>query len=141
MDDQTDNERRRRLADTVERLRAGVKQRRSETATVESDREDTRLRLVELQKLEYVREPTPVSPRPVVGRLLVFLRKAFFHLGYKWFARPVLHQQNGFNHAAAGMIETLAARLEESEARVAELTRRLEALEGARGEDGVDGTP
>lgn len=137
MDDQRDNERRRRVAEAVERLRAGVKQRTAETATVDSEREDTRLRLVELAKLEYVREPIPVSPRPVVGRLLVLLRKAFFHLAYKWYARPVLHQQNGFNHAAADLVAELAARLEDSERRVGELERRLAALEG----DDADGAP
>lgn len=144
MEEHIDDERRRRAADTLERLRAGVKQRQAETATVDSDREDTRLRLVELQKLEYVREPTPVSPRPVVGRLLVFLRKAFFHLAHKWYARPVLHQQNGFNRAAGQLIADLAGRLEHSERRLAELARRVETLEAATGgevaqEDGDDG--
>jgi hypothetical protein len=126
--------RRERVAATLERVQAGVRQRRAELATVGGGREDTRLRLAELKSLEWVEEPTPVSPRPGVGRLLVFVRKAFFHLFHKWYARPVLHQQNGFNRAAAELLAELARRLEEGEARVARLGARVRELEG-----GADG--
>jgi len=129
---------RQRVAATLERVQAGVRQRRAELATVGGGREDTRLRLAELKSLEWVEEPTPVSPRPGVGRLLVFVRKAFFHLFHKWYARPVLHQQNGFNRAAAELLAELARRLEDSEAQVARLTSRVRELEGSAQEDGVE---
>lgn len=135
-----DLERRERVAAVLERVQAGVSQRRAELAAVGSRREDTRLRLAELQSLEYVEEPVPVSPRPVVGRLLVFVRKAVFHLFHKWYARPVLHQQNGFNRAAGRLVADLAHRLEEAEERAARLAERVEALEG-RAEEDAAGEP
>jgi len=135
--------RRQRVAATLERVQAGVRQRRAELATVGGGREDTRLRLAELKSLEWVEEPTPVSPRPGIGRLLVFVRKAFFHLFHKWYARPVLHQQNGFNRAAAELLAELARRLEESEAQVARLGARVRQLEGEESPDdgGGEGRP
>jgi hypothetical protein len=131
--------RRQRVAATLQRVQAGVRQRRAELATVGGGREDTRLRLAELKSLEWVEEPTPVSPRPGVGRLLVFVRKAFFHLFHKWYARPVLHQQNGFNRAAAELLAELARRLTDAEAQVARLTARLRELEGSEEPDGDEG--
>lgn len=131
MSDDADSEHRARVAAALERVQAGVRQRRAELATVAGGREDTRLRLAELKGLEWVEEPVPTSPRPGVGRLLVFARKAFFHLFHKWYARPLLHQQNAYNRAAAALIAELAGRLEESEQRAARLARRLDALEGS----------
>ena len=130
MTDEATAQRRERVAAALEQVQAGVRQRRAELATVAGRREDTRLRLAELKGLEWVEEPVPTSPRPGVGRLLVFVRKAVFHLFHKWYARPVLHQQNGFNRAAAALVAELAQRLDESEAKVERLTRRLEELEG-----------
>ncbi len=120
---------RERVAATLDRLRAGVRQRQAELATVAAEREDTRLALVELRSLELAEEPLAVSPRPLVGRFLVLARKAFFHLGFKWWARPVLQQHNAFHRAAARLIEDVVGRLEaESRARAA-LARRVEELE------------
>jgi len=130
MSDEPTEDRRERVAAALERVQAGVHQRRAELATVAGGREDTRLRLAELKGLEWVEEPVPTSPRPGVGRLLVFVRKAFFHLFHKWYARPLLHQQNAYNRAAAALVAELAQRLEESEERAARLGRRLDELEG-----------
>ena len=74
-------------------------------------------------------EPAAVSPRPVVGRALVFVRKASFHLFFKWWARPVLLRQNRFNQVARQLLHEMAG----SQARLAEgvavAHRRLEELE------------
>jgi len=136
---------RERVAAVLERVRAGVKQRQAELATVDAEREDRRLALVELQGLEWVEEPVPVSPRPGVGRLLVFARRAFFHLFHKWHARPVLHRQNAFNRAAVRLLRDLSAREEAAEERAAaiarrvvELERRLAAVEGPAGGGSAD---
>ncbi|HEX5760556.1 MAG TPA: hypothetical protein VF121_15325 [Thermoanaerobaculia bacterium] len=121
------------VADLLERVRAGVRQRQSELATL-SGGEETKLRLLELETLEYVEEPLAVSPRPVVGRALVFLKKAAFHLFFKWYVRPVRERQNRFNQVASQLLheqagnqarlaETLAAALRQ----LAELERQVEA--------------
>lgn len=121
---------RERVAATLERLEAGVRQRRAELATLGERSEELRLALVELRRHEVVEEPPCVSPRPVIGPLLVFLRKAGFHLFVKWWVRPVLQQQNAFHQLAGGRIQALTHALEEVEHRVARLTQRLDRLEG-----------
>lgn len=129
---------RQRLATILDGVRAGVRQRQSELATFEEAREETRLALAELRAREVLEEPLCVSPRPVVGRLLVFARKAFFHLFGKWYARPLIEQQNRYHRAAGRLHEGLAAdqeRLAADHKRLAaaleRLERRLDALESA----------
>lgn len=118
----------------LESLRAAVRQRQAElAATGGSGGGDLALELAELSRREFVQEPVPVSPR-AFGRVLVFLRKAAFHLGFKWHARAVWAQQNGFNQVAARLLRealerelALRRRLERLEARLASLEERLEA--------------
>ena len=123
------DDRQARVADALERVKAGVKQRRAELATLGERSEELRLALAELKKREFVEEPPCFSPRPVLGPLLVFLRKAGFHLFFKWYARPVQQQQNAFNQVASGRIQSLAYALEDLEHRVELLAQRLDRLE------------
>ena len=129
--DPDSEDREARVADALARIQAGVKQRRAELATLGERSEELRLALVELKRREIVEEPPCFSPRPVIGPLLVFLRKAGFHLFFKWWARPVLQEQNTFNQLAGGRIQSLAYALEELEHRVARLTHRLDRLDPA----------
>jgi hypothetical protein len=142
------DEERERVAAVLERVRAGVRQRQAELAAVGEGEEDAKLALAELRGAEFVREPQAVSPRPVVGRGLVLLRKVGFHLFVKWWVRPVLQQQNIFNQAASRLLDELArerARDAERAARlvrrVDELAARVEALEASRGEGGAPTPP
>ncbi len=130
-----------RVGELLARVRAGVRQRQSELATL-SGGEELKLRLLELKTLEYVEEPVAYSPRPVIGQLLVFVRKAVFHLFVKWTARPVRERQNRFNQVASQLIHEMAARearlaeaLEKAAAADEALAARLAALE-ERGESG-----
>lgn len=128
------------VARTLERLRAGVRQRRAERATLGEAGEGAELALVELKSREFVEEPVPVSPRPGIGRLLVFLRKVAFHLGFKWYVRPLREQQNAFNESAGRLIQDLSRRCQELGREVDRLHRRLAALEGtAEDESEPDG--
>ena len=119
-----------RVEDVLERLRAGVRQRQAEVATI-SGSELARHKLAELSAREYVQEPIAVSPRPVLGRWIVLSRKAIFHLFLKWFTRPVMEQQNSYNQTVSRLIqdlmqtnEALAQRVRELEARLLELEKR-----------------
>lgn len=118
-----------RVAEVLERVRAGVRQRRAELATLGEQSEELRLRLAELKTREFVDEPAAVSPRPVLGPLLVFLKKAGFHLFVKWWTRPVLQQQNAYNHLASGLIQDLAGSIQDLQRRLETLAGRLDALE------------
>lgn len=140
-------EERERVAAALDRIRAGVKQRQAELAAVGEEGEEAKLALAELRAAEFVREPAAVSPRPVVGRALVFVRRAGFHLFAKWWARPVLQQQNAFNQAASRLLDELsrerradAERAARLARRVDELAARVEALEALSGTGRAEAT-
>lgn len=118
-----------RVAEVLQKVRSGVRQRRAEATTLAAGAEETRSGLLALKTQEYVREPVPFSHRARLGRLIVFSRKAVFHLFLKWFIRPVLEQQNGFNQAASRLIEDLVESQERMGRELRELSARVEALE------------
>ncbi|MEA2693571.1 MAG: hypothetical protein QOJ16_2958 [Acidobacteriota bacterium] len=116
-----------RVAQALAQVRSGVRQRQAEVAAAGTGSEEAQHKLLELKSREYVQEPLCVSPRPVLGRLLVFSRKAVFHLFMKWFSRPVLEQQNLYNQTVARLLEDLLKTQEASERRLRELEARLAA--------------
>jgi len=135
-----DDDERERVAAVLDQLRAGVRQRRAELATLgpsagastaARDAGELQSKLLQVRQSEYVREPVPASHRPGLGRWIVLARKAGYKLFGKWLVRPLLEQQNAHNAASAALLQELA----ESEARLAqqvrELTLRLETLERA----------
>ena len=128
---------RARVAAALDGLRAAVRQRQGELASARgAGGDELALQLAELRRREFVEEPRPVSPRPVVGRAIVFFRKLVWHLALKWHARAVWAQQNGFNQAASRTLQDLAEREREARRRLDRLEARLAELE-ARGEGGA----
>lgn len=118
-------------------LRAAVRQRQGELASARgADGDEMALQLAELRRREFVEEPRPVSPRPLVGRWIVALRKLVWHLGLKWHARAAWAQQNGFNQAASRTLQDLAEREREARRRLERLEARVAELE-ARGGGGA----
>jgi hypothetical protein len=129
-----------RVAEVLQRLRSGVRQRQAEAATIgglgglgEGDGSGSALglsqALLALKSNEYVQEAVPFSHRRRLGTLVVWSRKAFFHLFLKWFVRPVLAQQNAFNQAAGKMLQELAAAQERTAREGRLLAGRVAALE------------
>jgi len=118
-----------RVEEVLQRLRAGVRQRQAELATVGAASDQARHKLAELTAREYVQEPLAVSPRPVLGRWIVLARKAVFHLFLKWFTRPVMEQQNAFNQTVSRLVQDQMQSQEALAQRVRELEARLAALE------------
>jgi hypothetical protein len=66
-----------RVAKVLAQVRSGVRQRQAEVAAAGTGSEEAQHQLPELKSREYVQEPLCVSPRPVVGRLLVRARRSF----------------------------------------------------------------
>lgn len=126
-----------RVDQVLQQVRSGIRQRRAEATTLAAGAEETRNGLLALKAREYVQEPVAFSHRPRWGRLIVFVRKAFYKVFLKWFTRPVLEQQNGFNQAAARMIEDLVEAQERSQRELRQLAARLEALESRLEKDGA----
>ena len=118
-----------RVAEVLQKVRSGVRQRRAESTTLAAGGEETRNGLLALKQREYVQEPVAFSHRPGLGKVIVLARKAFYKLFLKWFTRPVLEQQNGFNQAAARLIEDLVESQERTAREVRQLAARVEALE------------
>ncbi len=115
----------KRVAEAIERIQAAARQRTAELSTLADRGEHRNLRLVELRNAEFLQEPFPVSPRPGLGRLIVFARKAMYHLFMKWHTRPVLIQQNRFNRAATAMIEDLLRDQKQLDTELRDLRRIL----------------
>jgi len=132
-----------RVAEVLQKVRSGVRQRRAESTTLAGGGEETRSGLLALKQQEYVQEPVAFSHRPGLGRMIVLARKAFYKLFLKWFTRPVLEQQNGYNQAAARLIEDLVEAQERTARELRQLGGRIEALErrleekSRPGEDGA----
>lgn len=118
-----------RVEQVLLQVRSGVRQRRAESTTLAAGAEEARNGLLALKSREYVQEPVAFSHRARWGRLIVFVRKAFYKVFLKWFIRPVLEQQNGFNQAAARMIEDLVEARERDARELRQIAARLEALE------------
>ena len=118
-----------RVAEVLQKVRSGVRQRRAESTTLAGGGEETRGGLLALKAREYVQEPVAFSHRPGLRRAIVLARKAFYKLFLKWFMRPVLEQQNGFNQAAARLIEDLVEAQERNARELRQLSGRIEALE------------
>lgn len=107
-------------------LESAVRQRRGELAAAGGGGDELGLRLAELRRREFVQEPKPVSPRPGLGRLVVFVRKVAYHLFFKWHARAVLQQQNEFNQSAAALLAELAERERDARRELDRLRGRLD---------------
>src|SRR3954452_21155336 len=94
-----------RVDEVLQKVRSGVRQRRAESATLGAGGEGALNGLLALKQREYVQEPVASSHRPGLGKLIVLARKLVYKLFLKWLLRPILEQQNGFNQAAARLIE------------------------------------
>ena len=96
--------------------------------------------LAELLAGAHLREPVFSSDVPLIGPLIVAVRRFWNWMSTKWYVRPILAQQSEVNARAAGVISDLAQwhemdanRLPLLEARVAELEARLARLEAKEG--------
>lgn len=114
-----------RVAAALAQIQASVRQRTAELSTLGDRDEHRNLRLVDLRQSEFLQEPFPVSPRPVIGRLIVWIRKAMFQLFQKWHSRPLLIQQNRYNRAVRAMIEDLLRDQKQLDSELRDLRRLL----------------
>ncbi len=110
-------------------LNSAVRQRHAELAVIGVRGNGVDVTLAELHRLECVPEPQPVSPRPGIGRLIVFTRKLVYHLFAKWHSQAVLQQQNEFNQTTASILAALVEREREGRRELHQLRARLDKLE------------
>ena len=129
-----------RVAEVLQRLRSGVRQRSAELAVLgggaAGDGQAAHQGLAAVRAREYVQEPIALSHRRRLGRLVVLSRKAFFKLFLKWFLRPVVEQQNAFNQAAGRLLQELVEAQDRTARELRQLTARVERIESGRAEAG-----
>lgn len=118
-----------RVAAVLAELREAVRERHGELAHAGVLGPEDLARLDRLDSRAHLVEPRPVSPRPLVGRLLVAWRRLVEMAVLRWYGRSLVEQQTAFNLAARGAVAELLAELRQREGEVARLERRLAALE------------
>ncbi|MCZ6726930.1 MAG: hypothetical protein O7A98_06185 [Acidobacteria bacterium] len=112
-----------RVAEILGQVRAGVRQRQAELATLDSELRDLPPTLARVQDLQYIEEPDCVSHRPIVGRVIVLAKKFVYQAFMKWFMSSLIEQQNAFNRASTQALRDLFERQRD----LAKETRRLAA--------------
>ncbi len=113
------------VAAVLATVRAGVRQRRAELATISEEIEKLPPALALVHELQYVDEPVCESHRPVVGRFIVLAKKFFYQAFMKWYLDSLVRQQNAFNRATS---EALRDLLRRQRALAAELDRLGSAI-------------
>jgi hypothetical protein len=112
--------------DLVEQLRTSIRQRRAEIATGSAT--SISPELLELEATQYLKEPVPISPRAVIGPLLIRLRRLFRDIILKWYSLPLLQKQNRFNSAAAVLIRQLIEENQMLRGELADLRDQVDSL-------------
>jgi hypothetical protein len=120
-----------RVGEVLQQLRSGVRQRLAEVAVQGEASEEARQSLLAVRSREYVQEPVPFSHRRRLGKPIVWVRKAFYHLFLKWFERPILEQQNAFNQASGRLLQELVEGQERQTREQRLLAGRVASLEAA----------
>jgi hypothetical protein len=99
-----------RVADTLARIRAGVRRRHAWTATMSESARLIPSTLAQVQAAQQLQEPVPTSHRGLVGRPLVFAKKVVYRLFMRWYMRAIVEQQTAFNRAVTTALQDLHAR-------------------------------
>jgi hypothetical protein len=74
--------------------------------------------LSQLQQKWQVQERPFQSNTAVIGSLIARLRQSWNSISTKWYVRPLIQQQNEFNHLAVRQLEDIAFRFEELNGRL-----------------------
>lgn len=85
--------------------------------------------IVELAAQSQLAEPRFVSPIPVVGPLIVAVRRAWNWMSTKWYVLPIIRQQSELNTRLIALLSELAHWQEINVQYAAELQGRVEELE------------
>ena len=110
-------------------LRASVQIPAEETSTeVEAAYVPIPSLLDQLQAKDQVQEQPFTSDVPILGPLITRFRQAWNNISTTWYVRPLLQQQNEFNHLMVQYIRSLELLNEEIDARLIDIDRDETAL-------------
>lgn len=85
--------------------------------------------LIDLTASASLHEPKFTSSLPVLGRLIVAVRRAWNWMSTRWYVLPLIGQQSAINQQVASVISQLTHRQALHDQRLDELRARVEALE------------
>jgi hypothetical protein len=117
------------VAEVLERLRAGVRQRQAELACLDEQRGDRPAVLAAVARDAAIEEPN--FRVEGVSALRAFLERAAYVLFARRQHRTLLRQQNRFNRSAALALDDLHARQETLAGEVRQLAQRVADLEAS----------
>ncbi len=116
-----------RVAATLDRVKAGVRQRQAALAAEGEHLKDLPASLRLMYEKRYPEEPVCSSHRPLLGPLIVFAKKSVFRLFVQWHVRGLVQQQNAFNRAATMALKDLFERQRSLEERLGRLAQDRES--------------
>ena len=99
-----------RVAATLTRIRAGVRQRQALLAARPDGALELPASLAAVEATRQIDPAMPTSHRPIVGTAVVLAKKAVYHLFLKWYLRGLLQQQNAFNRAVSVALQDVYER-------------------------------
>jgi hypothetical protein len=85
--------------------------------------------LVSLAMYHRLLEPEFTSTAPIIGPVIVKVRRIWNWMSTKWYLRPILRQQNNINAQLVLMLTELAHRQEVTEQRIIEMESMLKGLD------------
>jgi hypothetical protein len=132
--DEADSPEEIRVAEVLQQIRAGIRQRQAELAALggralSTEEKQVSQRFRDLQGQAYVRPQPFTSGAPVIGRLIVLVREMWCNVATRWYMHPILRQQNTFNQAAAQILQELSATQNDTRQRLEQLEQRLISMD------------
>ena len=116
-----------RVAEALDRVKAGVRQRQAALAAEGEDFKGLPASLRLMYERRYPEEPVCTSHRPLLGPLIVFAKKSAFRLFAQWYLRALVQQQNAFNRAATMALKDLFERQRSLDERLQRLAQDRES--------------
>lgn len=116
-----------RVAETLEKVKAGVRQQQAALAAESEDFKGLPASLRLMYERRYPEEPVCTSHRPFIGPVIVFAKKSAVRLFAQWYLRALVQQQNAFNRAATMALKDLFERQRLLDERLRRLTPERES--------------
>ena len=117
-------------------VRAGVRQRQAELATIDKRMRELPASIVRLNSVKYLEEPVCSSHRPIVGHVIVLAKQAVYQLFMKWHLRSVRQQQNAFNQTLVRAMLDVVERQKDLAHAIDQLAKKVDVIEERPGGGG-----
>jgi hypothetical protein len=119
-----------RVAEALQQIRAGIRQRQAELAALNLDKEKpTSQRFRDLHAHAYIQARPFTSQTPIIGRLIVFVREMWCSVATKWYMHPILRQQNTLNQAVVQTLQEISETQNDTQQRLDQIEQQLISMD------------